>query len=116
MNYQLLAIFTGWWIVGVFIGGVGEQIWIGSDQVDIANAMLGFKIDQVAAGGGFFGMMRVGISFFTIAIPRMALFDYQFFQGDWNAMRFIMVIFFGGPLIFVGAREFLSSIMGIWRR
>jgi hypothetical protein len=118
MSYKLLMLFSGWWLVGTFVGAIGEQIWLATDDVNVVNALLGFKVDQVAtgAGGGFFGMMRVGVAFLTTAVPRMALFDYQFLGGDWVVVRFLMVTMFGGPLIFIAAREFITAIQGVWRR
>jgi hypothetical protein len=116
MSYTLLAVTIGWFFVGAFIGAIGEQVWIGSNDVSVVNAMLGFKVDQVASGGGFFGMMRVGVAFLTTAVPRMALFDYQFLGGDWATVRFILVPVFGAPLIFIATLQFISAIQGIWRR
>jgi hypothetical protein len=116
MNYTLLVTAIGWYLIGMFIGAIGEQVWLGSGDVDITNAILGFKVDQVSSGGGFFGMMRIGIAFLTQAIPRLATFDYQFLSGDWVVVRFLLATLFGGPLVFLGAREFISAIQGIWRR
>ena len=116
MRYTLLAIFVGWFFVGTLVGAIGEQIWIGEDEIGVANAILGFKVDQVASGGGLFTMARFSQHFLLTTLPRLSTFDYQFFHGGWEAVRIVMATVFGGPLVFLAAREFFGVVSGLWRR
>ena len=116
MKYTLLAVFMGWFFVGTFVGAVGEQVWLDEDEVNVANAILGFKVDQVATGGGLISMAHFGQHFLLKTLPRTTTFDYQFFHGNWEIVRFIVAGMFGGPMVFMAAREFFGAISGLWRR
>ncbi len=104
MYLAVFAIFT----IIMQVGESSTDFLIAGDVNDAA----GFQVDKIGSGTGFFGTVRNVVDFFTDFLPKAVSFNYSFFQGDLELVRWTFVSIFGGLAMAVVGFQML----GILRR
>ncbi len=114
MSVRFWMIYTMMWAVLTLISNVGDATLYDAAFGTRLDYLLGFQVDQVGAGFGFIGIPRAGISLLTTTLPKLALFDYQMFQGDLEMVRWFLAAAFGVPLIVGFVMGFIGVVRGVW--
>lgn len=109
----MFIMFCFFWcgLVSLFIEGA----WYGSTDIDLVDNLTGFSIMQIQ-DAGFWAIPKAGVGFFTHGLPKVLLWDYAFFTGDFQIIRWGMVIIFTTALIWAVSQSFLGAVQGIFRR
>lgn len=109
MTFAKWFVFLGIFMAFSLIHLIGEAAYYGtSEAADISN-LLGFQVDEIGAGGGFIGIPRALIGFFTSTLPKLATFNYNFLQGDLEIVRWLFMSVFGGALIIMVITSFTGA-------
>lgn len=67
------------------------------------NASVGYQVDQIDSGGGFFGLVRTATTVLTELVPKAFTFNYTFLEGSFELIRWgLITIFAGAGLIMLG--------------
>ncbi len=75
--------------------------------------ILGFQVDKISQGAGFFGSIRVVVEFFTRTLPTWVTFDYSYLnQPSTEFVKALLMVVFGGPFVIMIS----FTMMGIVRR
>lgn len=61
------------------IHAVGEQVY--NENAGVVNLALGFNPTAIASANGFFALVLIPWSFFTITLPRSMMWDFSLFQS-----------------------------------
>ena len=80
-------------------------------DASVVNDAVGFQVDQVGSGSGFFSTVRTVTSFFTTLVPQLITFSCFCFSGDLEFIRWMLMAIFGGPLVVMMFMQFVGSIV-----
>ena len=107
-----MLFFTFSFVIGQFLSMVIEAS--ASPQMDALNIATNYNL-IVTYDIGVISIPFLSGQFFTEALPRMILWDYAFFHGDFEWIRFFLIPF---SIVFVlaFAMMFITSIQGFFRR
>ncbi len=109
----MFIMWTFFWcsLVSMFIEGT----WYGTDDVDLVNSLTGYSIMQIQ-DAGFWAIPTIGWGFFTTGLPKVLLWDYPFFVGQTEMIRWGMVIVFTTAIIWAVSQSFIGAAGGMFRR
>jgi hypothetical protein len=89
-----------------------DGAWLGGDDVSIMSYLTGMNNLQTASWTTIF---TVPYAFFTHGLPKLLLWDFSFFYGSWELIRwFLMILSIGA--IWAIASMFVTSVMGVFQR
>jgi hypothetical protein len=113
MRPQLIMYLAFCLLTGNLLCLMMDGAWIGAEDVNLMGYLTGMSNLQTASWTVIF---TVPIGFFTHGLPRMLLWDFSFFYGSWELIRWLMMAISIGVLWGV-AQTFFSSIQqGIFGR
>tara|TARA_Y100000310_G_C20344844_1_gene651530 strand:- start:275 stop:637 length:363 start_codon:yes stop_codon:yes gene_type:complete len=115
LSFKTIAFLGITYFVGTLLSLFFEGQYLGQDQVDIANQLLGFRIDQLA-GSGILAVPRMGLAIFTSALPKIILWDYAYWGGSWEIFRWLLVFTISFPVVIVLGFAFLSVTSQVFSR
>jgi hypothetical protein len=76
--------------------------YVYNEDAGILNTALGFTPAAIAASNGFLSVALIPWNFFTITMPRLILWNFNFFQGDLVIIQIILqVVSIGFYMAFV---------------
>ena len=90
------------WVAFAFIIGqmmclISQGIWLGSEEQDFFNALLGFTAHEYTdslignIGTTFVNVIGGLVGFFTVAIPKLVMWDYSFLDGGWSIVKWLLL-------------------------
>lgn len=62
-----------------------------NEPAGVINAAMGFNVAVLAASNGWLSMITIPFNFFTITLPRLVLWDFPIFYGDWIVIRYVLM-------------------------
>jgi len=86
-----------------------------SEDIGIMNYALNYDIASVVSTSGVLSVVVIPIKFFTVTIPKIAMWDYGFLSGQMIYLRYILQIFTIG-FILAWALQGLSVAQGIFKK
>jgi hypothetical protein len=89
-----------------------DGAWFGATDITIMGYLTGMTNLQTASWTAIF---TVPFNFFTHGLPKLLLWDFSFFDGSWQIVRWFLFIFSIGA-IWAVASMFLTSIQGLFTR
>ena len=106
------------WFIGQIFCLIGEGIYIGvsasvTAEASIINYVMGFFVPEER---GLFNTMSAVAELFTEALPRVLMWDYSFFSGDYEIVRYFFLIVFSVPLVIGFIIALAQLAMGVFRR
>jgi len=115
VRFQLLAFFFFVYFILTILSYTIEGQYYGSSDVTLAEQLLGYNVAQMQ-GPGILTIPKVGASLITHAIPKTVMWDYAFFEGSWQLVRYFFLVVFSGPLIIVVGYESIIALQGVFSR
>ena len=115
MGPKLTMFILFVFFLGNFMSLMVEGDWFGSSDVDLANDLTGYSIVELS-GAGFWTIPKMGLGFVTNGLPKVLLWDYSFFVGDWALFRLFLIFVISAPIIWAIAQVFISAIQGVFQR
>ncbi len=97
--------------VGTFVSLTFGGVWLGSPEVDVANAVSVFKQANIL---GIWSVTVPNITFFLVGLKALMMMDFAFFQGtliQWFAIMILGLGLMWGVFIVV-----IGTIQGLFRR
>lgn len=88
MSTKTVSFLAFVWFISTLICLVIEGTYWGSTQNTVLNALVGTSTMKV---GGFVTIFFWGASFFQ-GVVKMLLWDYSFYTGGWEIMRYFWMI------------------------
>lgn len=99
-------------LAGNLISLIIDGAWFQPDDHDLMKYLTGISIEQTASWTAIF---TLPIGFFTHAIPKLLLWDFVFFTGTLELVRwFCLVVSIG--TIYVVASQYSGTIQNIFGR
>lgn len=98
-----LLVFV--WAIGALVGGILEGIVVGENETTVLNQIMYWKQARSEESWNAIDIIMTPINFLS-GIFRLLTFDFAFFQGPWELVRYICLspiiatIVFGLILIF----------------
>lgn len=86
MNSKVMNFFMYSWFVSTMVCLILDHSWFG-DGRNVNSVVNGLNILEAIKVGGFFGVPSATIDF-SNALMRIAIWDYSFYQGPWEVMRY----------------------------
>lgn len=116
MSFKLLAgLFMLFFLGNMFALFLEGDYIGGTADVTLANQLLGFNVSQLQ-GPGLLAIPKIGFAVFTNAIPKIVMWDYNFFEGGWAIIQWFLVFTLSAPLLIISTIEFGSALQGVWAR
>ena len=105
----------------VFFGGnylshISEEAYLGAADVETLNQAMGQNVHELQGTGGTLAAMKSGVYVFTKAIPKALSWDYAYFEGDWEIVRWFLLTTVTGPFMIALSLLFMPILQGIWAR
>jgi len=92
---------------------IGAMVY--NEDLGIINYAMGFNFVRVANNAGWTALFDIPWKFVTITAPKMLLWDFSFFIGEWVLFRYVlMTLSIGFYIAF--ALQALQVAMGALRR
>lgn len=109
MNFGIMVGLIFVWMIGQFMGLVGDGVFLGAEEVNWLNYLTGYQGIE-AANTNWLGLIGqyVGISigFFTQGVARIILWDYSFLAGGWGIFKWILFYPLSGGVVYAIFRFF----------
>lgn len=99
--------------VGTFISLTFAGLWIGSEEVEVANAVTAFKQANIL---GIWSVMVPNVSFFLIGVKSLMMLDFAFFQDETEIIQWFLFMTIGLGFTWGIYTIVISSIQGLFRR
>lgn len=115
MSTKQIMFVSFVFFIGTICCLIGDGIFLGQDQLDIANALTGYNITQVQTAG-LWSIPKLGWGFVTHGLPKMLMWDYSFLNnGGYFIIRMLLIftlsvgVIWGVTTTFIGAAQGLLS-------
>ena len=115
MNPKLLMFVSFVFLIGTFCCLVIEGGWFGEGEVGIINSLTGYNIIQVS-GAGVWAIPKLAWGFLSNGLPKMILWDYNFFQGGYFFFRIVLIMTLSVGVVWGVIQTFLPVAQGILGR
>lgn len=114
MSPKWLAFIMFVWAVGALLSLTLEQATLGG-QASLTQALTGYSVAELQ-GPGVLGIMKAGVGFLTTGLPKVVSWNYAFFSGDWQVVRWILIMTLSVPTLTLAAISFIAAAQGIFSR
>jgi hypothetical protein len=91
MNPKLMMFATFVFLVGSLCCLFIEGSYIGSGELSLANSLTGYNVIEVSSGGAW-SFAKIATGFLTHGIPKLIMWDYNFFQGGYFIIRLFLIM------------------------
>lgn len=98
---------------GVMVSLTFAGVWVGSEEVEIANAMTTFKQANIL---GMWSVTVPNIDFFLIGAKSLIMMDFAFFFGPMALLQWFLFMTLGLALMWGLFTVVIGVIQGLWRR
>jgi len=115
MGPKLLLGLTFAFFFCTVISFAVDGIWFGTSDLDVANELTGYSIQQLQ-GSGFWAVPQLGWGFFTHGFPQMLTWDYSYLEGSLFPLRLGLIIIFSTIFVWAIVTTFISVIQGVFSR
>lgn len=112
MRPQFIMFLAFCLLVGNFLCLMIDGIWFQADDVTLMGYLTGMTTLKTASWTAIF---TVPYGFLTHGLPRMLLWDYSFFGGSLQIIRWFLFVFSIGA-IWAVARDFITTVQSIFGR
>lgn len=112
MRPQYVMFLAFCLLTGNILCVIMDGAWLGAEDVTLMGYLTGMTNLQTASWTAIF---TVPFNFFTHGLPRLLLWDFSFFTGGWQIVRWFLFVFSIGA-IWAVASMFLTSIQGMFTR
>jgi len=109
MAFRHWFLYFGVFGVFTLLMSIGDSAVSVGSATDLNDAV-GFQVDQIGSGSGFFGTARQSVDFLISFIPKAVSFNYSFLNGDLSVVRWIFILMFGGTFIAMMGMSFLGIL------
>lgn len=92
---------------------IGDMVY--AEDAGILNYALGFSVISTAVPGGIASVAMIPFNFLTITVPKLVLWDYSFFSGDFIIIRYILMAVSIGFVIYLSFMA-VNTILGVLRK
>ena len=99
-------------LIGNMLCCIIDGAWLGSDDVTLLGYLTGMNNLQTSSWTAVF---TVPFNFFTHGFPKLILWDFSFFTGNWQIIQYILCVISIGA-IYAMAQEFRGAITSIFSR
>ena len=107
-------MFMGWlFAVGTLISLTFGGLWIGSEEVVMANALTVFKQANIL---GIWSVTVPNISFFLVGVKSLMMLDFAFFRGEAALIQWLLFMTIGLALMWGIFTIVIGVIQGLFRR
>lgn len=102
-------------VLGTIISCVIEGVYVGAEQMNVLNELCGYT---TIGTGGLMEIMKLGAGFLTHGLPKVLLWDYAFFEGPFEIIRWFFIplsiaVIWGMVQVFISvAQGLLSKFVG----
>ena len=86
MNIKWIMGIGFIFFVGTLLSHIGAGSWFGADEVEIYNSLTVIRGYNVL---GLFTIPWVNVDFVTVGLPKLLSWDYAFFGGEYEIMRYL---------------------------
>lgn len=107
MMFATFVFFVGSLLCLFIEGG-----YLGSDQMSLANALTGYNIVEIS-GAGTWSFAKIAGGFLTTGLPKLIMWDYNFFQGGYFIVRLFMIMTISVMVVWGVIQVFLTVAQGI---
>lgn len=83
-NPKFISFYTMVYFISVLICLVIEGSYLGSGQSEIINNLIPFNVIKI---GGVVPIPAINVEFFTQALPKILTWDYSFYTGGYEILR-----------------------------
>jgi hypothetical protein len=115
MNPKLIMFVSFVFLIGTIACLVIEGGWFGESELSIANSLTGYNTIQVS-GAGVWSIPKLAWGFMIHGLPKLLLWDYNFFQGGYFFVRIILIMTLSVGLVWGVIQTFLPVAQGILSR
>ncbi len=111
MSSKFIMFVVFLWLSGNILCMIIEGSYFNEGDMDILEALTGYSAVQIS-GTGAIAIPKLAVGFFTVGLPRMLLWDYNFLQGGWELFRVFLYIISVGVLapVAMAALSFVGSL------
>lgn len=82
-------MFLGFcWIGCTFVALAIEGSFFNTEELNTINALTGYSTLDM---GGVWGIPKLAIGFFTTGFPKLIMWDYSFFTGNYEIIRWFLI-------------------------
>jgi hypothetical protein len=83
MSTKIIMFCVFVFIPGTLFSLLMDGVWWGADQGSVLNALSGFS-NVSMSGAGIWSFPVMLVSFFTVGVPRMLLWDYSYLNNPFG--------------------------------
>lgn len=88
-----------------------EGHYLGSEQLDLANSLTEYNVVEVSSGG-IWSFAQIG-SGLIAAIPKMIMWDYNFFTGGYVIFRLFFIMTLSVGVVWGVIQVFITVAQGV---
>jgi len=115
MNPKLLMFVSFVFLLGTLCCLVIEGSYFGEAEIGIVNELTGYNIIQVS-GAGVWSIAKMGWGFLTHGVPKMIMWDYNFFQGAYIIIRIFLIMTLSVGVVWGITQALIPVAQGILAR
>ena len=112
MSPKLIMFVTFVFLIGSLCCLFMEGGYIGTDEVSLVNSLTGYEIVEVS-GGGTWSFAKVATGFLLHGIPKLILWDYNFFQGGYFIFRLFLIMTLSVMVVWMIIQIMITVAQGI---
>ena len=102
-------IFAAGTMISLTFGG----LWLGSEEVEVANAFTVFKQANIL---GIWSVMVPNVSFFLVGAKSLMMMDFAFFEGEMALIQWLLFMTLGLGLMWGIFTVVIGVIQGLFKR
>jgi hypothetical protein len=111
MNPKILMFVAFVFFIGSLCCLFIEGDFIGTDQISLANSLTGYDVVEIS-GGGVWSFAKIGTALLS-AIPKMIMWDYNFFTGGYFVFRLLFIMVLSTGVVWGIIQIFVTVAQGI---
>jgi hypothetical protein len=115
MSPKFIMFVSFVFLIGSLACLIIEGVWFGDRELDIVNSLTGYNIIQVS-GAGVWAIPKLAWGFLTNGLPKLILWDYNFFQGGYFFLRIVLIMTLSVGVVWGIIQTFLPVVQGILSR
>lgn len=115
MSPKILMFVTFVFFIGTLCCLFIEGGYIGAGEVELINSLTGYNTIQVS-GAGVWTIPKLAWGFMIHGLPKLLLWDYNFFQGGYFVIRVFLILTLSVGLVWGVIQTFIPVMQGILSR
>ena len=112
MSPKLMMFASFVFLIGSLCCLFIEGGYIGTDEVSLANALTGYEVVEVSSGGTW-SFAKIAWGFLTHGVPKLIMWDYNFFQGGYFIFRLFFIMTLSVMVVWMVIQIFVTAAQGI---